>query len=67
MEVNDQHKSPNARHPGLKARLPYSAPTFKRLSPDEAKDLILQRADTRDPQVMRMLDCIDQLQRKKAK
>jgi hypothetical protein len=67
MEVNDQGKSRNARHPGLKARLPYSAPAFKRLSPDEAKDLILKRADAKDPQILRMLDCIDQLQGKKGK
>ena len=37
------------------ARKPYVAPRATRLSPDQAKELLLQRADINDPQVACML------------
>ena len=44
---------------------PYVAPGFKRLSPEEAKDLLLRRADVGDPKVQQMLERIEELQGKK--
>lgn len=47
------------------ARKPYVAPRATRLSPDQAKELLLQRADINDPQVECLLRQIDELRRKR--
>lgn len=43
----------------------YVAPAYQRLTPEQAKDLLLRRADIRDPDVMNMLQCIEDVQRQK--
>lgn len=49
--------------PVLKGRKPYVAPTYKRVTPDAAKELLLRHADTSDPEVQHMLDRIEELQK----
>jgi hypothetical protein len=44
---------------GTGFRKRYLAPGFKRLSPEAAKESLLQGADTSDPEVQHMLDCIE--------
>ena len=46
-----------------KEHKPYVAPTYKRLTPEEAKDLLLRRADIDDPEVKPMLGCTEHLQK----
>ncbi len=46
-----------------KGKKPYIAPAYKRLTPDEAKQFLLRRADVNDPDVMNMLQCIEDLQK----
>jgi hypothetical protein len=50
---------------GMKVRKPYLAPGFKRLSLEAAKELLLRRADVRDPEVQHMLDRIEGFQGEK--
>lgn len=52
-----QHQSVKAK----KEHKPYVAPTYKRLTPEEAKDLLLRRADIDDLEVKRMLGCTEHL------
>lgn len=44
-------------------RKPYVAPACRRLTPEAARELLLQKADLRDPEVKQMLQCIDELQK----
>lgn len=46
---------------GKGERKPYVAPTYQRLPSEEAKDLLLRRADVDDPVVKRMLGRIEHL------
>ena len=46
-------------------RKSYSAPGFKRLSPEEAKKLLLERADAKDPEVLRLLARIEEVRGEK--
>jgi hypothetical protein len=64
MEPTDVSK-PIASAQGSKGCQLYSAPGFRRLSPEAAKDLLLQRADVRDPKVQQMLERIEELKEKK--
>lgn len=43
------------------ARKPYVAPAFKRLTPEAAKELLLEKGDLTDPGVKQMLQCIEDL------
>jgi hypothetical protein len=49
---------------GSEGRKPYVALELKRLSPEAAKELLLRRADTKDPEVQHMLDRVAELQGK---
>jgi hypothetical protein len=44
-------------------RKPYVAPTYHRLTPEAAKQLLLEKADVNDPEVRKMLRCIAELQK----
>jgi hypothetical protein len=44
---------------GSKGRKPYVAPSIKCLSSEMAKELLLRRADVRDPNLGHMLDRIE--------
>jgi hypothetical protein len=61
VSMNPHVESPEKTTAKKKA---YIAPAFSRLTPEEAKDLLLRRADVKDPDVMKMLQCIEELQRK---
>lgn len=60
MEATHVCKGKNGVQQSRRGEL-YTAPAIKRLTPDEAKQLLLQRADMSDPEVRHMLDCIEQL------
>ena len=45
-------------------RKPYLVPAFKRLTQEAVKELLVGHADPTDPEVLRMLDCIEDLQRR---
>ena len=47
-------------------RKPYVTPACRRLSPEEAKGVLLRHADGSDPEVRRMLECIKELEKKKS-
>ena len=47
-------------------RKPYVAPACRGLTPEEAKEMLLRHADTSNPEVRRMLECIEELQKKKS-
>ncbi len=60
----DVHKSISSGKT-VEGRKPYVAPACRRLTPEAAKEMLLRRADTGDPEVLRMLECIEELQTKK--
>lgn len=64
MESSDVRK-PMTTDQEVKVDESYLAPGLKRLSPAAAKGLLLQHADAGDPEVQRMLDCVDELQGEK--
>jgi hypothetical protein len=64
MESSDVRKAVTTAKE-MKVGTPYIAPGLKRLSSAAAKDLLLQHADTGDPEVQHMLDCVDELQGEK--
>lgn len=43
-------------------RKPYVSPACKLVSPGEAKEFLMQKADVNDPEVRHMLRCIEDLQ-----
>lgn len=53
------------RSDGRDVRKPYIAPRATRLSPDEAKALLLQSADINDPEVQYMLKRIEENRHRK--
>ena len=48
-----------------KPRKSYSAPGVKLLSPEEARKLLLERADPKDPEVLRLLARIEEVRGEK--
>ena len=42
-------------------RKAYVKPAFRRLTPETAKELLLQKGDLSDPKVKQMLQCIEEL------
>jgi hypothetical protein len=44
-------------------RKPYVAPAYQRLTPEAAKQVLLEKADVNDPEVRKMLRCIAELQK----
>lgn len=48
-----------------KGKKAYVAPACNRLTPQEAKELLLRRADVSDSEVMNMLQCIEKLEKQK--
>lgn len=43
------------------SKLPYVAPAGKRMSPEAAKELLLHHDDAEDPEVQRMHECIEEI------
>ena len=64
MECSDARK-PMTTDQEVEVCKSYSAPGIERLSPADAKDLLLRNADAGDPEVQNMLDCVDELQGEK--
>lgn len=60
MKSADLARSLGGRQEQRGAR-PYVAPRVTRLSPQEAKELLLRSGDTSDPVVHQMLDRIDKI------
>jgi hypothetical protein len=46
-----------------KTKKTYIAPSCKRLTPEQAKDLLLRFADIKDPDVVNMLQCVENIQK----
>lgn len=46
-----------------KNRKAYVAPAYRRMTPEEAKEFLLEKADVNDPEVKLMLKCIENLQK----
>jgi hypothetical protein len=46
------------------SRQTYVAPACRRLTPEAAKELLMQKGDLSDPEVQRMLQCIEELQKR---
>ena len=65
MDSTDGHKSMAGSQRG-QGRKRYLAPCLKLLSPGAAKELLLRRADAKDPEVQRILDRIEELQGKRS-
>ena len=64
MNPIDVHKSISSGKTG-EGRKSYVTPVCRRLTPETAKEMLLRRTDTGDPEVQRMLECIEELQMKK--
>lgn len=64
MNAIDEHKSISSGKT-VEGRKPYVTPVCRRLTPEAAKEKLLRRADTGDPEVQRVLECIEELQMKK--
>lgn len=58
----NQHVASLEKNP-TNGKKPYIAPAYKRLTPEDAKKLLLG-ADVNDPDVMNMLRCIEDLQKR---
>jgi hypothetical protein len=65
MNPTDAHKSTSCGQ-RVEGRKPYIAPVCRRLTPEAVKEMLLRRADTSDPEVRRMLECIEESQKKKS-
>lgn len=44
----------------------YSSPRLRCLSPEAARELLMQHCDTNDPGIKHLLDCVEQLKSKRA-
>ena len=61
MNSEDVQKPTNSSIPLTQGRKPYVAPTSKRVSPEAAKELLLRHADPDDPEVQRMHESIEEI------
>jgi hypothetical protein len=61
--MNPHVASLEEKKSSTKGKKPYIAPAYERLTPEQAKQLLLRRADVKDPDVMKMLQCIEDLQK----
>lgn len=65
MSSMDRSKAITNRHT-VGGRKPYVAPACRRLTPEAAKEILLLHKDPNDPEVRHMLECIDEMQKKKS-
>ena len=64
MNSTDVHQ-PMKHHQAIETRGPYVAQAIKALTPEAAKELLLRHYDASVPEVLHMLDCIEEMLRKK--
>lgn len=63
MNYTDVEQSAKYVQP-MKSRKAYVVPALKDLTAEEARGVLLQHADSRNPKALHLLQCIEELERK---